>query len=92
MWSVLAGDWDITITPEKCLERIKGKVYPGCIVVLHDSEKANDRLTHSLPGCCSILQLWGTVLNHLPTCNKVAGKLPVVIKQHLQFSVLIPLA
>lgn len=49
MWSVLAGDWDTTITSEKCLERVKRKIYPGCIVVLHDSEKANDRMRYVLP-------------------------------------------
>lgn len=50
MWSVLAGDWDVTITPQKCLERVKNAVYPGCIIVFHDSEKANGRMRYALPG------------------------------------------
>lgn len=49
MWSVLAGDWDAGITPEKCFERVKQKIYPGCIVVFHDSEKANERMRYALP-------------------------------------------
>jgi peptidoglycan-N-acetylglucosamine deacetylase len=49
MWSVLAGDWVNTITPQKCFEHIKNNVYPGCIVVFHDSEKANERMRYALP-------------------------------------------
>jgi peptidoglycan-N-acetylglucosamine deacetylase len=49
MWSVLAGDWVATLSPQKCFEQIKDKIYPGCIVVFHDSEKANDRMSYALP-------------------------------------------
>ena len=49
MWSVLAGDWIATLDPEKCLRQIKKAVYPGCIIVFHDSEKANDRMSYALP-------------------------------------------
>ena len=49
MWSVLAGDWVPTLTPQKCFEQVKKKVYPGCIVVFHDSEKANGRMSYALP-------------------------------------------
>jgi peptidoglycan-N-acetylglucosamine deacetylase len=49
MWSVLAGDWVATISPQKCFEQIKNNVYPGCIIVFHDSEKANERMSYVLP-------------------------------------------
>jgi peptidoglycan-N-acetylglucosamine deacetylase len=49
MWSVLAGDWEASLTGEKCFEKIERKIYPGCIVVFHDSEKAFDRLKYALP-------------------------------------------
>ncbi len=49
MWSVLAGDWDAGITPQKCFKRVCKSVYPGCIVVFHDSEKAEQRLRYVLP-------------------------------------------
>jgi peptidoglycan-N-acetylglucosamine deacetylase len=49
MWSVLAGDWVATLTPQKCFEQVKHKIYPGCIVVFHDSEKANERMAYALP-------------------------------------------
>jgi peptidoglycan/xylan/chitin deacetylase (PgdA/CDA1 family) len=49
MWSVLAGDWVTTLTPEKCFEKIKKEIYPGCILVFHDSEKAKERMCYTLP-------------------------------------------
>jgi peptidoglycan-N-acetylglucosamine deacetylase len=49
MWSVLAGDWVATLSPQKCFEQVKNKIYPGCIVVFHDSEKANKRMSYALP-------------------------------------------
>lgn len=49
MWDILTGDFDKTLSPEKCLQQTLAKVRPGSIVVLHDSEKALDRLQYVLP-------------------------------------------
>jgi peptidoglycan-N-acetylglucosamine deacetylase len=49
MWSVLAGDWIATLDPEKCFRQVRDAVYPGCIIVFHDSEKANERMSYALP-------------------------------------------
>ncbi len=49
MWSLLSGDFDTRITPEKCWDNLKGKCKAGSIVVFHDSEKAADRLRYTLP-------------------------------------------
>ena len=49
MWNILAGDWDASVSPEKCFERIKNKISEGDIIVLHDSEKAWDRMSYTLP-------------------------------------------
>jgi len=49
MWSVLAGDWVSTLSPQKCFDQIKNNIYPGCIIVFHDSEKANERMSFVLP-------------------------------------------
>lgn len=48
MWSILAGDWDKNINPPKCYDRIKNKISAGDIIVLHDSEKAKDRMYYCL--------------------------------------------
>jgi peptidoglycan/xylan/chitin deacetylase (PgdA/CDA1 family) len=49
MWNILAGDWDATVTPERCFERIKNKIKEGDIIVLHESEKAWMRMQYTLP-------------------------------------------
>jgi peptidoglycan/xylan/chitin deacetylase (PgdA/CDA1 family) len=49
MWSVLAGDWIDTLSPQKCFEQVKKNIHPGSIVVFHDSEKANDRMSYAVP-------------------------------------------
>lgn len=49
MWSVLSGDFDVAITPAKCLQNVVKHAQSGDIVVFHDSEKAFDRLQVALP-------------------------------------------
>ncbi len=49
MWSMITGDFDISLDPEKCAERVLKYVKPKDIVVMHDSEKAAPRLQATLP-------------------------------------------
>lgn len=49
MWSVLTGDFDRTLAPEKCLHNTLASLHPGAIVVFHDSVKAEPRLRRALP-------------------------------------------
>ena len=49
MWSIIAGDWDRSLDPQRCLENIIFNLEPGNIVVLHDSEKSWDRMNYVLP-------------------------------------------
>ena len=49
MWDVLSGDFDTSISPEKCLENIVKNASNGSIVVLHDSLKAKEKIYYSLP-------------------------------------------
>lgn len=51
MWTVLSGDFDEKISPEKCLKNVLQHSEAGSIVVFHDSEKANDRMRYALSGC-----------------------------------------
>ncbi len=48
-WTVLSGDFDQNITPEKCLENARTSVEKGSIVVFHDSIKAWNNLSYTLP-------------------------------------------
>lgn len=49
MWSVLSGDFDVSLSKEKCLQQVILKAGKGDIVVFHDSEKAATRLLYALP-------------------------------------------
>jgi peptidoglycan-N-acetylglucosamine deacetylase len=49
MWNILAGDWDPSLDPVTCFERIKKKISEGDIIVFHESEKAWDKMSYSLP-------------------------------------------
>ncbi len=48
-WTVLSGDFDQTITPEKCLENVITSSGKGSIIVFHDSIKASKNLFYALP-------------------------------------------
>ena len=49
MWEVLSGDFDQTISEEKCLKNVLTKTRAGSIVVFHDSIKAKKNLFFALP-------------------------------------------
>jgi peptidoglycan-N-acetylglucosamine deacetylase len=49
MWDVLSGDFDIKLSPAKCLQNVLKHTRPGSIVVFHDSLKAFERLEYVLP-------------------------------------------
>lgn len=49
MWDVLSGDFDQTITPEKCLSNVLDNFENGSIIVFHDNIKAINNLKYTLP-------------------------------------------
>lgn len=49
MWDVLSGDFDRSLTPERCLARTIRLTRPGSVVVFHDSPKTQRLLHHVLP-------------------------------------------
>jgi peptidoglycan-N-acetylglucosamine deacetylase len=49
MWDVLSGDFDRSISKEKCLKNVLDHGRNGSIIVFHDSLKAADKLYHVLP-------------------------------------------
>ena len=54
MWSVLSGDFDTGITPQKCWDNVKKSAGDGSIIVFHDSEKAMERMTYALKEVLSV--------------------------------------
>ena len=49
MWTVLSGDFDTSLSKEKCLSNVLSHVKAGSIIVFHDSEKAWERMSFVLP-------------------------------------------
>lgn len=49
MWSVLSGDFDTSVSPEKCYLNVVRHASEGSIVVMHDSKKAKEKIYDSLP-------------------------------------------
>ncbi len=49
MWDVLSGDFDTNLTPEACLGYVLYHTRPGSIIVFHDSTKAWERMSYTLP-------------------------------------------
>ncbi len=49
MWDVLSGDFDVDLSPQKCLQNVMSNTSSGSVIVFHDSEKAFPRLEYALP-------------------------------------------
>ncbi len=49
MWNILAGDWVTELQPARCYKRIKDRIDDGHIIVLHESDKAWERMSYCLP-------------------------------------------
>ncbi len=61
MWDILSADFDITISPEKCLENVISNIEPGSIIVFHDSQKAFKNLEYTLPRTLEFLNKNGFI-------------------------------
>jgi peptidoglycan/xylan/chitin deacetylase (PgdA/CDA1 family) len=55
MWNILSADFDVNITPEKCLDNVLKNTKSGDIVLFHDSLKAKERMEYALPRA---LEVW----------------------------------
>jgi len=71
MWDVLSGDFDVTITGDRCAQNVVKKGQPGSIVVFHDSEKAFERLKVALPVVMKIFSERGYRFEAIRTQNKI---------------------
>ncbi len=49
MWNILSADFDVKLSPEKCLDNVLKNTGNGDVVLFHDSLKAFDRLEYALP-------------------------------------------
>lgn len=65
MWDVISGDFDESLSGEQCLQNIIMNTTSGSIVVMHDSEKAFQRLKYALPLALSFFKENGYQLKKL---------------------------
>jgi len=49
MWTVVSGDFDEKVSPQRCFENVILNAKPGNIIVFHDSTKAWDKMSFALP-------------------------------------------
>jgi peptidoglycan/xylan/chitin deacetylase (PgdA/CDA1 family) len=49
LWSDMPGDFDVSISKERLLDRLKAAIYPFSIIVLHDNIQSLDKLLYALP-------------------------------------------
>ncbi|MFD0750641.1 polysaccharide deacetylase family protein [Mucilaginibacter calamicampi] len=65
MWDVLSGDFDVNLSPAKCLQNVLKHTRPGSIIVFHDSLKAFDRLEYVLPRAMEVWSKEGYTFSRL---------------------------
>lgn len=49
MWSIMSMDYKARLSPEQCLQNIVNNIFPGAIIVFHDTEKAAKNILNVLP-------------------------------------------
>jgi len=49
MWTILSGDFDQKVSPERCFQNVILNAKRGNIIVFHDSTKAWNRMSFALP-------------------------------------------
>jgi peptidoglycan/xylan/chitin deacetylase (PgdA/CDA1 family) len=65
MWDVLSGDFDLSITKEKCLTNVIENYSQGSVIVFHDNIKAEEKLKYVLPSFLEHLAENGFVSSNL---------------------------
>jgi peptidoglycan-N-acetylglucosamine deacetylase len=59
MWGIASKDYSQYQTPAKCAQNVIKNVYPGAIVLFHDTAQAENNLLNSLPKILETLQILG---------------------------------
>lgn len=71
MWTVLSGDFDLKISPQKCLDNVLKNSSEGSIIVFHDSTKAYANMSFALPKALEHFGKKGFRFEKLPVSYKL---------------------
>jgi peptidoglycan/xylan/chitin deacetylase (PgdA/CDA1 family) len=66
MWDVLSGDFDESLSGERCYENVINHSGPGSVIVFHDSLKALPRLQYALPKILEYFSREGYQFHRIP--------------------------
>lgn len=69
MWDVLSGDFDRSLSNERCLANVLDHARAGSVVVFHDSEKALKKLYYALPKVLEHYSGLGYAFRAIPTSS-----------------------
>lgn len=65
MWTVLSGDFDTNVNPQKCFENATAKTKLGDILVFHDNVKAKTNVLKALPKTLTYFKMQGIKVSAL---------------------------
>lgn len=71
MWDVLSGDFDVNITPERCLNNVIKASKPGSVIVFHDSQKAKGNIIEALPEVLKHFTEKGYIFKNISQYEKI---------------------
>jgi len=67
MWTVLSGDFDMSISKETCRDNVICNAKEGSIIVFHDSEKSKERVEFALPEVLKYFTSQGFIFEKITT-------------------------
>lgn len=65
LWSTMPGDFDATISSEKCYYNGVNNLCSGAVICLHDNEKAQQHLVYCLPKWLEYIYNVGLTANRI---------------------------
>lgn len=73
LWTANAMDWDIKTTPLQIVERLKRKLQPGCIIVIHDAGGDPGAPRHTLEALPQFIEQAQAEGYHFATLTAIQG-------------------
>lgn len=68
LWDVLSEDYNLQLSEERILKKLKKQTRNGSIIVFHDSQKSYEKLKNILPSYLHFLREKGYVSKAIPEC------------------------